>query len=118
MFDLRSAIWNSYRHASFRVVTMPMPALNVKPAGACRLRPNLRSAKSCSASIPATAASAPTRAVPGVGRRRRIQRRARHAELLRHATPPSCTAFADNDVGRLVEDFILQGGVDTSTSSG
>jgi 2-dehydro-3-deoxygluconokinase len=25
-----------------------------------------------------------------------------------------CTAFADNDVGRLVEDFILQGGVDTS----
>src|SRR5271167_4278771 len=24
------------------------------------------------------------------------------------------TAFADNDVGRLVEDFILQGGVDTS----
>src|SRR5438105_6560762 len=25
-----------------------------------------------------------------------------------------CTAFADNDVGRLHEDFILQGGVDTS----
>jgi 2-dehydro-3-deoxygluconokinase len=25
-----------------------------------------------------------------------------------------CTAFADNDVGRLVEDLILQGGVDTS----
>jgi 2-dehydro-3-deoxygluconokinase len=25
-----------------------------------------------------------------------------------------CTAFVDNDVGRLVEDFILQGGVDTS----
>src|SRR5437762_7592869 len=24
-----------------------------------------------------------------------------------------CTAFADNDVGRLVEDLILQGGVDT-----
>jgi 2-dehydro-3-deoxygluconokinase len=24
-----------------------------------------------------------------------------------------CTAFADNDIGRLVEDFILQGGVDT-----
>ena len=24
------------------------------------------------------------------------------------------TAFADNEVGRLVEDFILQGGVDTS----
>jgi len=24
-----------------------------------------------------------------------------------------CTSFADNDVGRLVEDFILQGGVDT-----
>ena len=24
-----------------------------------------------------------------------------------------CTAFADNDVGRLLEDFILQGGVDT-----
>src|SRR5678816_1137113 len=23
-----------------------------------------------------------------------------------------CTAFADNDVGRLLEDFILQGGVD------
>src|SRR6266404_1355923 len=23
-----------------------------------------------------------------------------------------CTAFADNDVGRLIEDFILQGGVD------
>ena len=27
--------------------------------------------------------------------------------------PRSCTAFADNDVGRLLEDFILQGGVDT-----
>ena len=25
-----------------------------------------------------------------------------------------CTAFAENDVGRLIEDFILQGGVDTS----
>ncbi len=25
-----------------------------------------------------------------------------------------CTAFADNDIGRLVEDFILQGGVDTA----
>ena len=24
------------------------------------------------------------------------------------------TAFADNDVGRLIEDFIFQGGVDTS----
>src|SRR5436190_4467649 len=24
------------------------------------------------------------------------------------------TAFADNDIGRLIEDFILQGGVDTS----
>src|ERR1700752_5247305 len=24
-----------------------------------------------------------------------------------------CTAFADNDVVRLIEDFILQGGVDT-----
>src|SRR5256885_1535997 len=25
-----------------------------------------------------------------------------------------CTAFAENDVGRLIEDFILQGGVDTA----
>ena len=25
-----------------------------------------------------------------------------------------CTAFAENDVGRLIEDFILQGGVDTN----
>ncbi|HUL51556.1 MAG TPA: sugar kinase, partial [Candidatus Nitrosotalea sp.] len=25
-----------------------------------------------------------------------------------------CTAFADNDVGRLIEDFVLQGGVDTA----
>jgi len=25
-----------------------------------------------------------------------------------------CTAFADNEVGRLIEDFILQGGVDTA----
>ena len=24
-----------------------------------------------------------------------------------------CTAFAENDIGRLIEDFILQGGVDT-----
>src|SRR5580765_1364515 len=24
-----------------------------------------------------------------------------------------CTAFADNDIGRLLEDFVLQGGVDT-----
>ena len=27
------------------------------------------------------------------------------------------TAFADNDVGRLLEDFILQGGVDTSPTT-
>src|SRR5437879_13582747 len=26
-----------------------------------------------------------------------------------------CTAFADNDIGRLLEDFILQGGVDTES---
>jgi len=28
-------------------------------------------------------------------------------------TTAICTAFADNDVGRLLEDFVLQGGVDT-----
>src|SRR5262245_14917803 len=25
-----------------------------------------------------------------------------------------CTAFADNEIGRLIEDFVFQGGVDTS----
>ena len=29
-------------------------------------------------------------------------------------TGPRARAFADNDIGRLIEDFILQGGVDTS----
>src|SRR4029453_17912374 len=29
-----------------------------------------------------------------------------------------CTAFAENDVGRLLEDFILQGGVDTRVIKG
>lgn len=28
-------------------------------------------------------------------------------------TTAVCTAFADNDIGRLLEDFVLQGGVDT-----
>ena len=51
--------------------------------------------------------------VPRLGRRRRVQRRPRAASLLR-AARAIVTALADNDVGRLVEDLILQGGVDTA----
>ena len=29
-------------------------------------------------------------------------------------TTAVATAFADNEIGRLIEDFIMQGGVDTS----
>jgi len=32
--------------------------------------------------------------------------------------PPSATALADNPVGRLLEDLILQGGVDSRSFSG
>ena len=49
--------------------------------------------------------------VPRLGRRRRVQRRARAATLLR-ADTAVVTALADNPVGRLVEDLMLQGGVE------
>ena len=52
-------------------------------------------------------------AVPGLGGRRRVQRRARPRRCFGQRTAV-VTAFADNDVGRLLEDFVLQGGVDTS----
>ena len=71
------------------------------------------SVKSCSASIPARAASAP-RAPSASGK-----------AAANTTSPAACasaagkraavvTAFADNEVGRLIEDLILQGGVDLS----
>ena len=53
----------------------------------------------------------------GLGRRRRIQRRARVAALLRGKTA-IVTALADNPVGRLVEDLICRAASTRRTSSG
>ena len=50
--------------------------------------------------------------LPGLGGRRRIQRRARPASAASGCDNAVVTALADNPVGRLVEDLIFQGGVD------
>src|SRR5436190_12714368 len=89
-----------------------MPILNLKPAGACKY--DLLALGEIM-----------LRFDPGEGRIRtarefkvwegggeyNVARGLRRCFGLRTAV---CTAFADNDVGRLLEDFILQGGVDTS----
>src|SRR5881398_2440224 len=88
-----------------------MPALNIKPAGSCKY--DL-----------IALGEIMLRLDPGEGRVRtarefkvwegggeyNVARGLRRCFGLRTAI---CTAFADNDVGRLTEDFILQGGVDT-----
>src|SRR5690349_22575819 len=88
-----------------------MSKLNIKPAGSCRY--DLVSLGEIM-----------LRLDPGEGRVRtarefklwegggeyNVARGLRRCFGLRTAI---CTAFADNDVGRLIEDFILQGGVDT-----
>src|SRR5437667_5495527 len=89
-----------------------MAALNIKPAGSCKY--DLLALGEIM-----------LRLDPGEGRVRtarefkvwegggeyNVARGLRRCFGLRTAV---CTAFADNDVGRLIEDFILQGGVDTS----
>ena len=88
-----------------------MPALNIKPAGSCKY--DL-----------IALGEIMLRLDPGEGRVRcarefkvwegggeyNVARGLRRCFGLKTAV---CTAFADNDVGRLIEDFILQGGVDT-----
>ena len=51
--------------------------------------------------------------IRGLGRRRRIQRRARAAQVLRACAPASSPRLPTT-VGRLVQDLIYQGGVDQS----
>ena len=89
-----------------------MPSLNIKPASSCKY--DL-----------VALGEVMLRLDPGEGRVRtarefkawegggeyNVARGLRRCFGLRTAL---CTAFADNDVGRLIEDFILQGGVDTS----
>src|SRR5512141_2483625 len=88
-----------------------MPALNIKPAGSCKY--DL-----------VALGEIMLRLDPGEGRVRtarefkvwegggeyNVARGLRRCFGLNTAV---CTAFADNDVGRLIEDFILQGGVAT-----
>jgi 2-dehydro-3-deoxygluconokinase len=88
-----------------------MPMLNIKPAGSCKF--DL-----------IALGEIMLRFDPGEGRVRtarefkvwegggeyNVARGLRRCFGLKTAV---CTAFADNDVGRLLEDFILQGGVDT-----
>ena len=88
-----------------------MPTLNIKPAGSCKY--DL-----------IALGEIMLRLDPGEGRIRtarefkawegggeyNVARGLRRCFGLRTAV---CTAFADNDVGRLIEDFILQGGVHT-----
>src|SRR5213595_2043112 len=89
-----------------------MPALNIRPAGSCKY--DL-----------IALGEIMLRLDPGEGRVRsarefqvwegggeyNVARGLRRCFGMRTAV---ATAFADNDVGRLLEDFILQGGVDTS----
>ena len=88
-----------------------MPALNIKPADSCKY--DL-----------VALGEIMLRLDPGEGRVRsarefkvwegggeyNVARGLRRCFGLKTAV---CTAFADNDIGRLLEDFILQGGVDT-----
>src|SRR2546429_1484007 len=88
-----------------------MPALNIKPAGSCE-------------SDLAALGEIMLRLDPGEGRVRcarefkvwegggeyNVARGLRRCFGFKTAV---ATAFADNDVGRLIEDFILQGGVET-----
>jgi 2-dehydro-3-deoxygluconokinase len=88
-----------------------MPTLNIKPAGSCKY--DL-----------VALGEIMLRLDPGEGRVRtarefkvwegggeyNVARGLRRCFGLKTAV---CTAFADNDVGRLIEDLILQGGVDT-----
>ncbi len=88
-----------------------MPTLNIKPAGSCQYDM-------------IALGEIMLRLDPGEGRVRtarefkvwegggeyNVARGLRRCFGLKTAV---CTAFADNEVGRLVEDFILQGGVDT-----
>jgi len=89
-----------------------MPALEIKPASACKYDM-------------IALGEIMLRLDPGEGRIRtarefkawegggeyNVARGLRRCFGLRTAV---CTAFADNDVGRLIEDFIFQGGVDTA----
>jgi 2-dehydro-3-deoxygluconokinase len=88
-----------------------MPILNLKPAGSCKFDM-------------LALGEIMLRLDPGEGRVRcarefkawegggeyNVARGLRRCFGLKTAV---CTAFADNDVGRLIEDFILQGGVET-----
>src|SRR5213592_2874916 len=89
-----------------------MPILDIKPAGSCKY--DL-----------IALGEIMLRLDPGEGRVRtarefkvwegggeyNVARGLRRCFNLRTAV---CTAFAENEVGRLIEDFILQGGVDIS----
>ncbi|EEF62335.1 sugar kinase [Pedosphaera parvula] len=88
-----------------------MPTLNVKPAGSCKYDM-------------LALGEIMIRLDPGEGRVRtarefkawegggeyNVARGLRRCFGFKTAV---CTAFADNDIGRLIEDFVLQGGVDT-----
>jgi 2-dehydro-3-deoxygluconokinase len=98
--------------SSLELEKIAMPILNVKPAGSCQ-------------HDLIALGEIMLRLDPGEGRVRtarefkvwegggeyNVARGLRRCFGLRTAV---CTAFAENDVGRLIEDFILQGGVDTS----
>ena len=87
--------------------------LDIKPANTCRF--DLVSLGEVMLRLdPGEGRIHTTRSFHGMGGRRRIQRRARPAALLRAAHAHIVTALADNPVGRLVEDLMLQGGVDLS----
>src|ERR1043166_5474412 len=91
--------------------TLTMAALNIKPAGSCKYDM-------------IALGEIMLRLDPGEGRVRcarefkawegddeyNVARGLRRCFGFKTAV---ATAFADNDVGRLIEDFILQGGVDT-----
>src|SRR6266545_3910994 len=72
-----------------------------------------RARRSDAAARPGRRANSHDADISGLGRRRRIQRRSRLKRCFGMKTAV-VTAFADNPVGRLVQDLIYQGGVDQS----
>ncbi len=78
---------------------------------------NSRSARSCSRLDPGEGRVRTARSFRRLGGRRRVQLARGPARGLRPARRPVVTAFADNEVGHLVEDLIHQGGVDVNRSS-
>jgi hypothetical protein len=106
--DLEDAFNADVQHVTTAIASARLPS-SPNPNAPSTRSP---SAKSCSASIPAKAASAPpANSPPGKAAANTTPRAA--CANASAASTAVVTAFVDNEVGHLVEDFIMQGGVAT-----